>query len=383
MGKNGTAGGVITFQTSSGLPTRNFQQGQFEGAEKLSAAAMQKTMLQRHGGCFACTVRCKPEVKVDEPYNVIPEYGGPEYETVASLGSLCGIDNLPAIAKGNALCSAYGLDSIGTGVTIAFAMECFERGIITEKDTGGIKLNFGNAEAMLQMVEMIAHRKGFGDVLAEGAARAAKKIGKGSEAYAMHVKGQEIPMHEPRLKMGLGIGYTISHTGADHCHNIHDTAYTMRIGSGMKAMGIFDPLPAQDLSPAKIRILLYGSLWQHILDCLVFCMFVPLSQDDIVELMRSVTGWNINSFELMKDAERYVTMARVFNVRNGLSKAEDALPKRFFTPFTSGPLQGVAPTEAQVNEGIETYYGMLGWDKNGVPAPAKLAELGIEWVAKA
>jgi len=383
MHNNGTAGMTLAQSTTSGLPTRNFQQGQFEGAEKITGATLNKTMLKGRGGCFACTVRCKPEVAVGEPYNVIPEYGGPEYETIASLGSLCAIDNLPAIAKGNALCSAYGLDTISTGVSIAFAMECFERGIITEKDTGGIKLNFGNAEAMLQMVEMIAHRKGFGDILAEGAARAAKKIGRGSEAYAMHVKGQEIPMHEPRLKMALGIGYTISHTGADHCHNIHDTVYTTRISSGMKAMGIFDPLPAQDLSPAKIRILVYGSLWQHVIDSLVFCNFVPLSADDIIELMRSVTGWNTNLFELMKDAERYVTMARIYNIREGKSKAEDVLPKRFFTAFTSGPLQGVAPTEAQVNESIETYYGMLGWDKSGVPTSAKLAELGIEWVTKA
>jgi len=379
----GTAGGVMGFNTTSNLPTRNFQQGQFEGAEKIAGAAINQTVLKRRGGCYACTVRCKPECAVGEPYNVIPEYGGPEYETVAALGSLCGIDNLPAIVKGNALCSAYSLDTIGTGGSIAFAMECFERGIITEKDTGGIKLNFGNAEAMLQMIEMIAHRKGFGNILAEGVARAAQKIGKGSEAWAMHVKGQEIPMHEPRLKMGLGIGYAISHTGADHCHNIHDTTYTMRMGSGMKAMGIFDPLPSQDLSPAKIRILLYGSLWQHILDCLVFCMFVPLSSDDIVELMRAVTGWNTNLFELMKCAERYVTMARVYNIREGKSKTDDVLPKRFFTPFESGPIKGIAPTETQVNEAIETYYGMLGWDKNGAPTSAKLGDLGVEWVMKA
>jgi aldehyde:ferredoxin oxidoreductase len=198
----------------------------------------------------------------------------------------------------------------------------------------------------------------------------------------MQVKGQEIPMHEPRAKMGLGVGYAISHTGADHCHNIHDTAYAMRIGSGMKAMGIFDPLPAKDLSPAKMRILVYGSLWQHVLDSLVFCQFVPLSSDDIIELMRAVTGWNTNLFELMKCAERYVTMARVYNIRNGINKAADILPKRFFSAFTSGPLQGVAPTETQVSEAIETYYGMLGWDINGVPAPVKLAELGIEWVTQ-
>ena len=378
MHNMGTAGGVMGFNMTSSLPTRNFQFGQFEGAEKISGAAINQTILKGRGGCYACTVRCKPEVRVGEPYNVIPEYGGPEYETVGSLGSMCGVDNLPAIAKGNALCSAYGLDTISTGDSIAFAMECFEKGIITEADTGGIKLNFGNAEAMLQMIEMIAHRQGFGNVLADGVARASQKIGKGSEQFAMHVNGQEIPMHEPRLKMGIGIGYAISHTGADHCHNIHDTVYSMRIGSGMKAMGVFDPVPVTDLGPAKIRILVYGSLWQHVLDSLVFCNFVPLPSDDIVELMRVATGWNTNLFELMKNAERYVTMARLFNLREGKGKRFDVLPKRFFTPFTSGPLKGVAPTEAKVNEAVELYYGMLGWDKDGVPTAAKLGELGIQ-----
>jgi len=382
MGQWGTAGGLMALQAASGLPTRNFQQGQFEGAEKISAPAINRTMLKKRGGCFACTVRCKPEVAVGEPYNVIPEYGGPEYETLGALGSSCAIDNLPAIAKANALCTAYGLDTISTGVSIAFGMECFERGIITEKDTGGIKLNFGNAEAMLQMLENIAHRRGFGAVLAEGTARAAQKLGKGTEAYAMQVKGQEVPMHEPRFKSGLGIGYSVSHTGADHCHNIHDSAFVMRTGGAMRAVGIFDPLPAQDLSPAKVRMLLYGSLWQHVLNCMVFCMFVPLSADNIVDLLRGITGWNTNVFELMKVAERHVTMARIFNIREGKGPVDDVLPKRFLTAFTAGPLQGVAPTEAQVKECVETYYGMMGWDRNGVPTPAKLAELGIEWAGK-
>jgi aldehyde:ferredoxin oxidoreductase len=378
----GTAGIVMALQTASGLPTRNFQQGQFEGAEKISGEWMNKTILKTHRGCFACTVRCKPEVAIGDPYHVIPEYGGPEYETIGAFGSSCGIDSLPAIAKANQLCTANGLDTIGTGVTIAFAMECFERGLLTKKDTDGIELNFGNADAMLQMLENIINRKGLGNILAEGTARAAKKIGKDAEAYAIHVKGQELPMHEPRFKAGLGIGYAISHTGADHCHNIHDSAYTARTGAAMQALGVLDPLPSGDLSAAKVRMLLYGSLWQHVLDSLVFCQFVPLSVDNIVELVRPVTGWNTNVFELMKTGERAVTMARVFNNREGMGKADDNLPKRLLTPFTSGPLKGVAPTEAQVRECIDTYYAMMGWDMNGVPTPAKLEELGIGWATK-
>jgi aldehyde:ferredoxin oxidoreductase len=377
----GTAGTVMPLQVAGGLPTRNFQQGQFEGAEKITGDALNKTILKKRGGCFACTVRCKPECEVGQPYNVSPEYGGPEYETIGSLGSMCAIDNLPAIARGNQLCTSYGLDTISTGVTISFAMECFERGLISEKETGGIKLNWGNVDAMLQMIDLIAHRRGFGAILAEGTLQAAKSIGKGAEMYAMQVKGQEVPMHEPRFKTGMGIGYAISHTGADHCHNIHDSAYVARPGSAMLQLGIYDALPAQDLSPAKVRMMLYGSLWQHVLDSLIFCQFVPLSPDNIVELMRAVTGWNTSLFELMKAGQKYVTLARLFNIREGFGKANDLLPKRFSTPFTSGPLL-TAPTEDTIRECVQIYYGMIGWDNNGVPTPANLGELGIEWAGK-
>jgi len=213
MSQYGTAGGLVALNTAGGLPTRNFKDGVFEGAEKISGQLMNESILAGRGGCYACPIRCKPEVSVGEPYNVDPFYGGPEYETLAALGSDCGIDNLEAVAKGNQLCSAYGLDTISTGASIAFAMECFENGILTDKDTGGSKLNFGNAEAMLQMIEMIARREGPGKVLADGVVKAAAAFGKGAEEFAMHVKGQELPMHEPRFKPGLGVGYTISPTG--------------------------------------------------------------------------------------------------------------------------------------------------------------------------
>ncbi|HEY91078.1 MAG TPA: aldehyde ferredoxin oxidoreductase family protein, partial [Dehalococcoidia bacterium] len=251
--QNGTAGGVSAFSAMGNLPTNNFRYGHFDGADKLNAQSINEQILVKRGGCYACTIRCKPHVGSNSTYKVDPAYGGPEYETLGSLGSSCGVDNLEAVARGNQQCGAYGLDTISTGVSIAFAMECFEKGIITEKDTGGIQLRFGNADAMLEMIELIARREGIGNTLAEGSARAAAAIGKGSEEFANHVKGQEVPMHEPRCKAGLGLGYAISPTGADHCHNIHDTGYEARIGSGPKAMGIMEPLPSQDLSAAKVR----------------------------------------------------------------------------------------------------------------------------------
>ncbi|MFC1916448.1 aldehyde ferredoxin oxidoreductase C-terminal domain-containing protein, partial [Chloroflexota bacterium] len=318
------------------------------------------------------------------PYVVDPRYGGPEYETLAAFGSDCGIDDLKAIAKANELSNAYGLDTISCGATIAFAMECFEDGLLTTKDTGGIDLRFGNASAMLQLVEQIALRQGFGDLLAEGVARVSKQIGPASEKFAMHIKGQELPMHEPRLKQGLGVGYAISSTGADHCHNIHDTAYddiTLDL-SMLSGMGILEPMPANDLSPAKVRLLKYQSEFLHLLNCSVCCQFVIsmglVGFDRITKLFRAVTGWDTTFFELLKVGERSTNLARAFNVREGFTTQDDNMPQRFFTPHPSGPLKVALDPEA-FQKAKETYYAMMDWP-NGVPSPGKLGELGIEWV---
>ncbi len=383
LSKTGTAGVLRGLNTSGGLPTRNFQQGVFEGAEKISGETINDTILIGRGSCYACPIRCKPEVAVEGSYNVDSIYGGPEYETLASLGSNCGIDNLEAIAKGNELCNAYGLDTISTGASIAFAMECFERGIITEEDTGGLKLNFGNAQAMVQLVEMIARKEGLGKVLAEGVARAAPVFGKGAEEYAMHIKGQEIPMHEPRFKQGLGLGYTVSPTGADHCHNIHDSAFTERATLGdLETLGVLEPLPARDLGADKVKMLVYFLMMRHLGNCLGLCYFIPLSISQQADLVKGITGWNTTVWELMKVGERVINMTRVFNIREGLTKDNDCLPRRFFVPFASGPLKGVGVNETELAKAIDTYYAMVGWDEDGVPTLAKLQELGIDWVAE-
>ena len=379
----GTSRLVMGLNKSGGLPTRNFQTSFFEGASKISGETMRNTMLTGRHSCYACPVRCKRVVEVKGPvYQVSPEYGGPEYETIAAFGSDCCIDDLPAIAKANELCNAYGLDTISTGATIAFAMECFENGLLTAQDTGGVELRFGNAPAMVEMVEGIAQRRGLGNILAEGTARAAQKIGNGAEKFAMHVKGQEAPMHEPRLKQGLGLGYALSPTGADHCHNLHDIYYTAK-GPGLenfKALGVMQPLPASDLSPAKVRMLLYNSQWMWVLNSLVYCLFVPLNYEQITELTKGVTGWNVSLWELMKVGDRVRTMAREFNIRQGLGPPEDELPHRFFTPPTTGPLNTTAINESKLAQARKTYYAMTGWDENGKPQPEKLAELGLDWL---
>jgi len=377
----GTAAGLMALHHSGGLPTRNFREGAFEGAEKISGQTMRDTILVKRENCFACPVNCKRVVQVEEPYQVDPIYGGPEYETLGSFGSTCGVDDLKAIAKANELCNANSLDTISTGVTIAFAMECYERGILSQAETDGLELKFGNADAMLKLVEKIARREGFGDILAEGSMRAAAKIGRGAEKYAIHVKGQEVPMHEPRLKHGLGLGYTVSPTGADHVHNIHDTGYAKSV-EGLKPFGILEPLPANDLSLDKVRMFLAEVHMSHFANCAVACIFVPWDNNQKVEIVRAVTGWNTSLWELAKVGERATTLARVFNLREGFTAEDDYLTERFLEPFADGPLAGVAVDREKLAAARSGYYTLMGWDAAGVPTAAKLHELGVGWAVK-
>jgi aldehyde:ferredoxin oxidoreductase len=255
-------------------------------------------------------------------------------------------------------------------------MECFENKLLTKKDTDGIDLTFGNAEAMLQMVEMIAERKGIGDLLAEGTMRAAKKIGREAEKFAIHVKGEEVPMHDPRLKRGLALGYAVKPTGAEHMNNLHDT-WTR----DMPSFGIIKPVSLEDLGPRKVRLYIYKVIYEIIKNCLLLCDFVPWNENHIIEIIRAVTGWNSNLWEIMKVSERSINMARAFNVREGFTRKDDWLPDRFFHPQTSGPLSETAVDPKQLENAKTTYYGMMGWNQKGVPTRAKLEELDIPWVA--
>jgi len=378
---NGTANGLMGLHTSGGLPTRNFQQGHFAGAEKISGQTMTDTILVERDTCYVCPIRCKRVVKTGPPHNVDPRYGGPEYETLGSLGSTCGVDDLAAIAKGNELCNAYGLDTIGVGVAIAFAMECFERGILTTEQTDGVELRFGNAEAMVQMVEKIARREGFGNVLADGTKRAAEQIGNGAEKYAIHVKGQEVPMHEPRLKHALGVGYGISPTGADHCHNVHDTGFVATTGSAA-GWGLYTPMPADYLGPEKVKLLMYQANQKSALNSMVICQFIPWDFQQLDALVHAVTGWNNTQVELIEAGARGVNLARLINLNRGFDATDDKLTERFFEPFKDGPLAGVGVDREAYEKARVTYYRMNGWTDDGVPTPEKLYELGIGWATE-
>jgi len=382
----GTARGVMPLNAAGMLPTRNFTAGTFEKAETISGETMRDTILVSRGTCYGCPVRCKREVRVDAPYKVDPEYGGPEYETLGALGSLCGIGDLKAIAMANQLCGAYGIDTISTGTTIAFAMECFERGILTRRDTGGIDLRFGDAGAMVAMVEKIGKREGFGDLLAEGAKTAADRIGKQSQNYAMHVKGQPLPLHEPRGKAGLALAYSISPTGADHLEHPHDPVFETEAGlKSILPLGVIEPVPSLDLSSRKVRLFVYLQNLYNMYNSVGLCVLTgrffggPVSVNQIPEYVNAVTGWDSSLWELMKVGERNNMMARIFNLREGFSSKDDTLPPRIFEPLEGGALKGRRINPQEFQEALKAYYGMMGWDENGVPLKSKLEELELGW----
>ncbi len=379
----GTPGVLDGLQKGGGLPTRNFNLGDFEQAGAINGPTMTSTILTGRGTCDACVVRCKREVEIKEgPFKTSSAYGGPEYETLAALGSNCGIGDLAAISRGNAICNGEGLDTIGAGMMVSFAMECFENGVITEKQTGGLKLNFGNGAAMVKLLEMMVSREGIGDLLAGGYKACIEAWGPKAKQYAHSVKGQPCPMHEPRFKYGLGVGYAVSPTGADHCHNLHDTLFTTDVGlEGVYPFGVLQPLPADDMSPAKMRMLYYQQHFSLLKNHLGMCIFVPYGPNAVVDIVRAVTGWDTSLFELMKASERGMAMARAFNAREGFTAKDDTLPERFFERFESGPQKGKSQDRQQFQSALNTYYQIAGWDPaSGAPMAAKLYELDLGWV---
>ncbi|HIE51718.1 MAG TPA: aldehyde ferredoxin oxidoreductase [Armatimonadetes bacterium] len=383
----GTARGILLLNAGGILPTRNFRQGCFEQADKVSGQYLAETILVNRGTCYACAVACKREVEVPE-LGVIPQYGGPEYETIAANGSLCGVGDLKRIALANQLLNQYVLDSISTGAVIAFAMECYEKGLLTKEDTGGLELRFGNAEAVTRLIEMIARREGLGNLLAEGVKRAAEKIGRGAEKFALHVKGQEFPMHEPRGKRSLALAYACSPTGADHMEAPHDPFFESfhPHGHPLGELGLLEPVDSLDLGPRKVRAYYYCQLVWSLFNSLGLCDFVGvpigvLSLTQLVNFVNAVTGWDTSLWELFKVGERANTLARLFNLREGFTKDDDVLPARMFEPLENGALAGEALDRAEFEAARELYYQMCGWDAEGVPTQAKLVELGLEWAA--
>jgi aldehyde:ferredoxin oxidoreductase len=317
-------------------------------------------------------------------------YGGPEYETLGTFGSYCGVRDLAAVAEANQICNMYGVDTISCGATIAFAMECFEKGIIGPEQTGGLELRFGDAEAMLETLWQIVENRGpLGKVLSQGSVRAAEAWGLAAEACLVTVKGQEAPAHMPQAKKSLGVIYAVNPFGADHQSSEHDWMYEDGIASPLylgrlAELDLKDPCQPGSLGAEKVRFAAYTHTFYSILDTLELCQFVwgpawtLYGPTETVELVKAVTGWQVSLYELMKVGERRLNMLRYFNAREGFTRKEDALPKKFFQPLAGeGPTAGVALDPAEFETALDTYYQLMGWTQDGVPTQAKLVELGV------
>ena len=353
------------------LPTRNFQTGVFAHAEDISGHVLREKYLIRPKACYGCPIACGRLTKIDEP-PYVGEGEGPEYETIASLGSACGVGNLAAITYANYLCNRLGLDTISTGVTIACAMELFERGILPESDVG-MELRFGDADAMIEMVRRAGMREGFGDLIAEGSYRLASHYG--HPEYAIVAKKQEFPGYDPRGAQGMGLLYATSNIGASHMAG--DTAY-------MEVFGVpkrLDPLSVDD-KPAYVK---YFEDIFAIVDAAGLCVFLSirhlfentyqLEPVRISRMMEYATGAGYDEETLLKAGERIYNLERMFLVRAGFSRADDTLPPRMLQePMPEGAAEGHV---VELDKMLSEYYRLRGWDENGVPTQEKLAELGL------
>ena len=395
LAKYGTAS-VVNFQNMIGtLPTRNYSEGQFEHAAEISGEKMAETILKKRDTCYACVVRCKRVVEIEEgKYKFDPVYGGPEYETIGLVGASCGIGDLAAIAQAHLICDMYGLDSITCGATVAFAMECYEKGIITKEDTGGIDLRFGNADAMLEVVRQIAAKSGkLGPILAEGSARAAQVWGRGADECLTTVKNQEAPAHMPQAKRSLGLIYAVNPFGADHQSSEHDPYYEEGVAdfnlNRLKEMGLGTPQPARSLGAEKVRFAYLTECFYSMMDTLELCQFVYgptwclYGPNDTVAMVKAVTGWDVTVNELMEIGMRRINLMRVFNAREGFGRKDDQLPKKFFTPLVGvGPTAGVALTHEEMDAALDEYYRQAGFTNDGIPQKETLKKLDIDWAAK-
>ena len=409
LGRLGTAISVNGQNASGQLPTRNFISGAFSGADAISGETMYDHYLRGanegkqdtlgRDTCFACPLRCKRVVEYKgEKFSIDKRYGGPEYETLSLLGSSCGIDDFLTIAKANEICNRYGVDTISCGGTIAWAMECFEHGILTFRDTKGIDLRFGNKDAFLKVVELIAKGGGIGDLLRHGSARASEILGNGSEKYVIAANRQEIPAHMPRVKVSLGLIYAVNPFGADHMSSGHDFFYERELADGedaskedpnvapfLQQLGLNTPARIRSLSREKVRFARLTQNYDSLMDSLCICQFIigtfgglfdPIEVPKIVEY---VTGWDVTLEELLMAGERRVNLMRAFNAREGHTREKDQLPPRMFEAMQGGPTDGLSFDRQEFENAKSEYYSQRGWDvATGNPKPEKLSELGLQ-----
>jgi len=355
------------------LPTRNFQSGVFDGVEGITGHVLKEKYLIRPKPCFGCPIACGRLTRVDDPV-----YGGegegPEYETIAALGSACGVGDLAAVTKANYLCNELGLDTISMGATISCAMELYERGYLPEEDIG-MPLRFGDADAVIEMVKLTGLREGFGDLLAEGSYRLAEKYG--HPEYSITAKKLEFPGYDPRGSQGMGLLYATSNIGASHMAG--DLAYMEVFGVPKK----LDPLTIEK-KPWYIKH--FEDIFA-IVDAAGLCVFLSIrylfdQTLDVVptrlaELLNYATGAGYTVESLLEAGDRVFTLERMFLVKAGFSRADDTLPRRMLEePMPDGPARGHV---VELEEMIDEFYTLRGWDENGVPTREKLESLGLGW----
>ena len=355
---------VNILNQTGALPTRNFQDGYFPTADKIGGETLAAKQLVRPKGCMSCIISCGRVTKVDNP--AYAGYGeGPEYETAWSFGADCGIDDLDAVTKANFLCNEYGLDTISLGSTIACAMELFERGVITTKDTGGVQLTFGNAVAMVEMTRMAGEGEGFGAKLAQGSYRLAESYG--HPELSMTCKKQEMPAYDPRGVQGIGLNYATSNRGGCHVRG-----YTIAI-EVLQNGAVMDPHATAEKAGLDI-------VFQNLtaaLDSSGACLFSTfgIGGAELAEMLSAATGVEYSLDEFMKVGERVWNQERVWNLQQGYTRADDSLPERLVTePIKTGPSKGEV---SHLGDMLPQYYAARGWDEDGVPTKAKLEELSL------
>jgi aldehyde:ferredoxin oxidoreductase len=360
------------------LPTRNARESTFEGAQSISGRLLMDRYVIKPKSCFGCPVHCSHFYVVNEGPYAGTAGEGPEFETLCAFGSRCGNSNLESILAANNLCNQYGLDTISTGGVIAFAMECYEKGLLTKGEADRIELAWGNHEAIIALIHKIAWREGIGDLLAEGVARISSEI-PGSEAFALHVKGLETPEQDVRGLKSWGLGWAVSSRGADHCRAFPLAETTWKPEEAKRLFGTTNAADrfSYDGKPEMVK---WYEECSAVGDALEFCRIAQLGLnmplDLIADIVNAVTGLEYTADNLLEVGERIVQVERIFNLRNGLQPDDDHLPERFLTEaIPSGPSKGHRYDQKKV---LEEYYTLRDWDaESGWPRDKTLERLGI------
>jgi len=350
------------------IPTRNYQEGNFEHANAINAETMQERIVDGSGACFNCVIACwnKSSIK-SGPYKGV-SLVGPEYETLALMGSNLGVSAVEDVAYLNERCNELGMDTISLGGVLGFAVEAYEKGAITDDDLGDNNIGWGKTEELSRLIDNIAYRKGkAGDVLAEGVRLAAEKLGKNSKRYAVHAKGLEIPGYDPRGAFGMGLAYATSDRGG--CHQRAWTV-TTEINNPDFDRFSFEKKAKLVRSVQDERAAFFS---------LVLCDFAPISEEDCVEMWNLATGFNHSVKSYLLAGERIWNLIRLFNLREGLDPADDTISVRFFKDsFTKGPAKDIVLSADEFQQSLKEYYALRGWTANGVPTAKKLKELGLD-----